>query len=245
MLRVIVVDDERLARQGMRSLLKQFATVELVGEADSVKSASDLIKRQKPDAVFLDIEMQTASGFDLIRTLADPPDIVFVTAHNHYAIKAYDAAAMDYLLKPVHPKRLASAVKRLEKAQRLRRSADGSRRRDGASVLAVKTRSKTVVLRTQSIIALCAEGDYTSVIVDHAPPILASSLLGKIAVQLPGPPFIRLSRSLIINGARLREIEHLSRDSTRVWLHGYSGSFKLGRGAAAKVKQIFHTNSGQ
>lgn len=90
MLRVIVVDDEALARQGMHRLLSAYASVQLIGEAGSVKAAADLIRNEKPDAVFLDIEMHGDNGFDLLRAIDDPPKIIFVTAHSQYAVKSYE-----------------------------------------------------------------------------------------------------------------------------------------------------------
>jgi two-component system, LytTR family, response regulator len=235
MLRVVVVDDEPLARQGMRQLFAKHPSVELAGEAGSVAAAADLIRRVKPDAVFLDIEMHSGTGFDLLRDLPDPPDIVFVTAHNQYALKAYDVAATDYLLKPVNPKRLAIAIERLNKARKARLAGTGAA--DKAPVLRLKTRARMMVVRADAIVAMQAEGDYTRVFAEKTPAILASQSLGKLEALLPKPPFVRLSRSLMINGARLREIEYMTRDSTRIWLNGCADSFVLGRAAAAKLRK--------
>lgn len=237
MLRVAVVDDERLARQRMRQLLAKHPAVKLVGEAGSVTAAAELIRREKPDAIFLDIEMHGTDGFDLLRGLSDPPDIVFVTAHSQYAVKAYDFCATDYLLKPVDPKRFAAAVAKLEKARQARRDAEAPKRTDEVQVLRLKTRARTVVIRIDAIVALRAEGDYTSVVVEKMPSILAGQSLGRIEAMLPAARFIRLSRSLMINVARLREIETIDRDATRIHLHGCTDSFLVGRAAAARLRK--------
>lgn len=235
MLRVVVVDDEPLARQGMRQLFARHAGVELAGEAGSVAAAAELIRRVKPDAVFLDIEMHSGTGFDLLRDLPDPPDIVFVTAHSEYALKAYDVAATDYLLKPVNPQRLATAIERLNKARKVRLASAGAS--DKAPVLRLKMRARTLVVRADAVVAMQAEGDYTRVFAEKTPAILASESLGKLEALLPKPPFLRLSRSLMINGERLREVEYITRDSTRIWLNGCAESFELGRAATAKLRK--------
>jgi two-component system LytT family response regulator len=237
MLRVVVVDDEPLARQGMRQLLAKHSSVQLVGEAGSVKAAADLIQREQPDAVFLDIEMHGDTGFDLLQQLTEPPDIVFVTAHSQHAVKAYDVAATDYLLKPVNPKRLATALAKLAKTRQIRREADQSRQQDGIPVLRLKARGTTVIVRVDSIVAIRAEGDYAFVLAEKMPPVLAGQSLGQLEATMPKPPFIRISRSLVINMVRVREIETVDRDTTRLWLTGWTESFLLGRAASAKLKK--------
>ena len=239
MLRVIVVDDETLARHGMRDLLGRHASVKLVGEAGSITAAKSLIRREKPDAVFLDIEMRPGSGFAMLQALDDPPDIVFVTAHSQYALKSYEFAAADYLLKPVDPRRLAATVKPLEKSQRLRRMTRCSALHDGPPVLEIKVNGKIVMLRADTVVALCADGDFTRVLVEKRQPVLAGKLIGELAKQLPSPPFLRLGRSLVVNGTRLAEIEYLSRNATRIKLDGHPENFTLGRRAAATLKQSF------
>ncbi|NVO14549.1 MAG: response regulator transcription factor [Rhodoplanes sp.] len=233
MLRVVIVDDEALARRGMRRLLAAHPAVDVVGEAASVKTAAELIRIEKPDAVFLDIEMRGDTGFDLVSGLDDPPDIVFVTAYDHYAVKAYDVSALDYLLKPVDPARLGAAVARLEKA----RTARQALRRGSAPVLHVKTNAKTVLVRIGAVVAMQAEGDYTRIFAANAPPLLAGQSLGKFEAQMPQPPFLRISRSLMVNIDRLVEIETIDRDTTRIGLDGCAESFVVGRIVAAKVKK--------
>lgn len=234
MLRVVVVDDEPLARQAMRQLLAEQPSVTLVGEAGSVKAAAELIERERPDAVFLDIEMHSAKGFDLVTMLDHPPDIVFVTAHSQYALQAYDVSALDYLLKPVRPDRLASAIAKLKRSHQARRVIDQS---ETPAVLRLKTGTKTSIIRVEEIVALRAEGDYTMVLVDKTPSVLAGESIGRLESLLPKASFVRLGRSLIINIDRLREIEVLDRDSTRIRLDGYTETFVLGRAAAAQLKK--------
>jgi two-component system LytT family response regulator len=236
MLRVIVVDDEQLARQAMRQLLAEHKSVDLVGEASSPQAAAELIRRERPDAVFLDIEMHSGTGFDLLQEISSPPLIVFVTAHSQFAAKAYDVAAIDYLLKPVQPKRLSATLARLAKAKR-------TERRDTLDpIVRLKMGDRTMLLRADSILALCANKDYTTVLPEKAPAILASQPLGALEALLPSPPFVRLDRSLVINMDRLREIETVDRSQTRIWFHGGAEGLLLGRTAADRLRRLQRPN---
>jgi len=105
MLRVLVIDDEAPARRYLRRLLEASPDVHVAGEADCLELARTLIREHRPDALFLDIELTAATGFDLLDQLEVPPAVVFVTAHSDYAARAFDVQAVDYLLKPVRPGR--------------------------------------------------------------------------------------------------------------------------------------------
>ena len=108
-LRVLIVDDTRLARQELRTLLADHAEVEIVGEADDVPAACEAIERLRPDLVLLDIQMPSGTGFDVLDRIGVAPLVVFTTAYDQYALRAFEANALDYLLKPVGPARLSEA----------------------------------------------------------------------------------------------------------------------------------------
>ena len=110
----IIIDDERPARKELSFLLKDIPGVEVVGEADDIEKAIELIKQLKPDLVFLDIQLSGENGFDLLEKVCIDFKIVFVTAFDEYAIKAFDVNASDYLLKPVDPERLEKTIKRIQ-----------------------------------------------------------------------------------------------------------------------------------
>ena len=237
MVRVIVIDDEPLARQAVRQLLVPHPDIELVGEADSVSSAVALIQSKNPDAIFLDIEMSDANGFELLRKVSVPPKVVFVTAHAQHAVQAFAFDAVDYLLKPVGPPRMAEAIARLTRACTQPRDDLASRLGNKNNYLRIKTQTKTVISPFGSVIALVAAGDFTNVLINGEPKHMVGQMLGKFESLLPDPPFIRLGRSLIINSQRLRGAEGLSRDETRIWLDGAAEPFVLGRAATAKLKK--------
>jgi two-component system LytT family response regulator len=112
-LRAVVIDDERLARRELRALLRAHDAIEVVGEAASATEALELVARLRPDVLFLDVQLNPGTGFDLIERLDHPARIVFVTAFDAFALRAFEVNALDYLLKPINPQRLAQAVERL------------------------------------------------------------------------------------------------------------------------------------
>jgi DNA-binding NarL/FixJ family response regulator len=133
-MRCLIVDDEELARQEMRRLLRSHPSMEVAGEAADVATAFQLAARFKPEVIFLDVELRGETGFDLVERLPDPlPQIVFVTAYDRYAIQGFESNALDYLLKPVEAARLAETVRRLASSIKIK-----SRARDYASLLRMK-----------------------------------------------------------------------------------------------------------
>src|SRR5690242_15647841 len=110
MLKVILIDDERLARNELRRMLGEFSDVEIIGEAANASEGIEKIEALNPDLIFLDIQMPGKSGFDMLSQLEKAPHVIFVTAYDEYALKAFDVNALDYLMKPVEPQRLAEAL---------------------------------------------------------------------------------------------------------------------------------------
>ncbi len=112
-MKALIVDDERLARKELMSLLTEFDQVEIVGEAVNADDAYEKIKELQPDLIFLDIQMPGKTGFDLLQMLDDVPQVIFTTAYDEYAMKAFEVNALDYLLKPVQPERLRESMNKL------------------------------------------------------------------------------------------------------------------------------------
>lgn len=230
-MRILIVDDEHLARQAMRRLLAAHPEAEIVGEADSIETALAAIKQCEPQLVFLDIELGGGDGFDLLATLERPPVIVFVTAYAEYAVEAFEVNAVDYLLKPVASERLAESLARAERQLALARPVSGAR------VVALRTPEQTILVPASDIAALRADGDFTHVLVADQAPVMIWRTLSHFEELLPAPPFLRVSRSLIINRDRVRKIEAPSRDSVQVTLEGVAEALVLGRTAAARLRE--------
>lgn len=230
-MRVLIVDDEPLARSAMRRLLAAHPAVEIVGEADSIDQAISAIERTQPQLVFLDIELGGGDGFDLLAALERPPIVVFVTAYAEHAVEAFAVDAVDYLLKPVAPARLAESLARVER--QLAPAATPA----GPGVIELRTPKRTVLAHPAEIVALRADGDFTRVHVADQPEVMIWRTLAHFESLLPSPPFLRLGRSLIINRDRLRNIETPSRSSARVTLQGLAEPLILGRTASAKLRE--------
>lgn len=234
MLRIVLVDDEKLARQGMRQLLANHPEVTIVGEASRVPTAREVIMSEKPDAVFLDIQMPGATGFDLLSDLENAPKVVFVTAYFEHAVRAFEVQAVDYLLKPVRPDRLAEAIGRLEAICTAKEETVRYNRNDR---MCLRTPQRTVITTMDDVIALEADGDFTRFYLSDQTTLLICRTLSSCEATLPDPPFARLSRSLMINLERLTGVEQISRDEARLTLRGLTHQFVVGRRALARLKK--------
>lgn len=229
MLRVLIADDEPLARRALRRLLAPHTDVEIVGEAESVAQAMELIGRLQPALILLDIEFNGADGFDLLAGMADPPRVIFVTAYAEYAVDAFAVEAIDYLLKPVAQPRLDAA---LDRARRLLAATP-----KGHDTLELRAPGRLLRCAPGDILAIEAQGDFSRVHVAEQPPLMILRSIGQFEALLPSPPFLRAGRSILVNCDRIRSVQTRSRDEARVVLEGMSDPVILGRAAAARLRQ--------
>ncbi len=204
MIRALLVDDEAPARSELRYLLDSHADVRVVGEAASAREALDLARDLAPDIVFLDVEMPGLSGVEaapLVRERTDPPAVVFVTAHERYAVDAFAVEAFDYLLKPVDPDRLARVVERL-------------RERSVEQVLPVEkvpvvSAGGTELLDYDQVHYAQADGDYSRVhTYDRV--YLCTASLGDLEEKLPASRFARIHRSHLVNLSKVAGVRRVS-----------------------------------
>lgn len=255
MLRVMVVDDEPPARRGLRRLLRAHADVEVVAEAGTVSEAQAQASSLHPDAVFLDIELTDGRGFDLVAQLPPAPAIVFVTAHDLYAVKAFDVAAVDFLRKPVDPTRLAVTVERLRRHRQdaTHAAAPGREPQDDVELdvdpqrggpqqrIHLRIDGRSVIAPLGTVTMLAAEADFTRVFLKGARDYLVCRLLRHFEAQLPTPPFVRISRSLIVNLDQLERVEWQEAGRCSLSLGGGIGPVSLGRIAARRLRQSLET----
>jgi two-component system LytT family response regulator len=249
-LRVIVVDDEPLARDLIRALLANHSDLAVVGEASGIDAAA-LIARTRPDLMFLDIQMPEVDGFRLLELVgADAvPAIVFVTAYDRYALRAFEVHALDYLLKPVDERRFATALERAKKSARAHRHGEVDARiaqllADRAasrSRFLVPVRGKVVVVDAEQIDWIEAADYYVSLHVS-SPAGAVSHLLREtmddLEKQLDQDKFVRVHRSAIVNLDRVREIHPLFRgDCTLVLADG--ARVKLSRSRRKHFEEKF------
>ncbi len=235
MLRVILVDDEPLARRGLRQLLTAHDNVTVVGEACDTTAARKVIATEKPDAVFLDIRMPGGDGFSLVADTNPAPKIVFVTAHSEHAARAFEVEAVDYLLKPVRPERLSAAIHRLEVACAGRDFHPAVYQ--ATDRLCLRTPQRTLVAPLRSVAALVADGDFTRFIIRNEKPLLICHSLGSYERVLPTPPFQRLDRSVIVNMDLVSRSERRSRDEAQLAFEGIAEPLVIGRTAQARLRE--------
>jgi two-component system LytT family response regulator len=186
-MKAVIVDDERIARRELRRLLGAHPEIEIIGEAGNGDEALDLIDKQEPDIVFLDIEMPGMSGFDLLDHLRDVPDVIFTTAYDQHALKAFEVNALDYLMKPIAPSRLAAALEKVR--GRHTRFRDQMFLREG---------ERCWIVRVGNIEVLESEGNYTRVFFAKERPLIPGSLAA-FEERLDPAAFFRASRRHIIN----------------------------------------------
>jgi two-component system LytT family response regulator len=223
MLRVLIVDDEAPARRYLRRLLEATPDIEVAGEASTIEQAHELIQAHAPDALFLDIELTSGTGFDLLSSLESAPAVVFVTAHNDYATRAFDVAAVDYLLKPVSPDRLAQTLARL--------------RPRATGYVPMKTKTGTKLIKVEALTLVQAQGDYVRLCSAANDNELMHITLKRLAAHLPSPPFCALSRSIIINLEHVSQLSPLSGAQTEVTFSNGVAPIVLGRVASQRLRR--------
>ena len=217
-IRVLIVDDEPLARERLRFLLRTDPEVEVVGECGNGKSAIQDIRRLKSALVFLDVEMPELDGFGVLRALSELPTIVFVTAHQHYAIPAFEARALDYLLKPFSKARFFDVLARA-KAHVERNMEDGNRQlkevlnqllteRQQPELLIIKSEGRLIFLKTFEVRWIEAEKDYVKVHLAKTTHLVRETM-SNIQRRLDPDTFMRIHRSAIVNAKYIREIQPL------------------------------------
>lgn len=229
MLRILIADDEPLARRALRRLLAPHADVEIVGDAESVAQAMEAIARLRPDLILLDIDFNGDDGFDLLAAMPERPGVIFVTAYAEYAVEAFAVEAIDYLLKPVAQERLDAA---LDRARRLIAPLP-----KGRETLELRAPGRLLRCAPGDILAIEAEGDFSRVHVARQPPLMILRSIGQFEAALPSPPFLRAGRSILVNCDRIRSVTTRSRDEARVLLDGMSDPIRLGRVAAARLRR--------
>jgi two-component system LytT family response regulator len=234
MLRTIIVDDEELARRVLRQLLQQIGDVDVVAECESGTEAIDAIGALAPDLAYLDVQMPEKTGFEVIEALDGPhcPHVVFVTAFDSFAVRAFEVHALDYLLKPINEARLAESVGRARAATghaetMLQRFANASAdlRQYFAPLavasfpdrLTVKTREGLVLVNVEDIDWVEADGDYVSLHAGKKAYLLHETITWA-QTRLSRAGFLRIHRSTLVNGNRVRELRPLSKGEYTVVL---------------------------
>lgn len=260
MIRVLIVDDEPLARRGIRARLAPARDVEVVGECAGGREAVRAIRELAPDLVFLDVQMPGVDGFGVIGAVgtAEMPVVVFVTAYDQHAIRAFEAQALDYLLKPIDDERFERALERARR--RIGERREGALGRRLAAVLAeagaaepaavtseraappvdrflVKKGGRVILVPAEEVDWIEAASDYVRLHVGHESHLLRETM-SRMEEQLDPRRFVRIHRSTIVNVERIRELHpHFNREYVVVLRDGTE--LKLSRGYRDRVEPFF------
>lgn len=235
----VIVDDERLARLELRTLLEAHGdVVEVVGEAESVATAAALLQATGADVVFLDIQLAGETGMELLPLLGPDVDVVFVTAYDEYTLRAFEVNALDYLLKPVVPDRLAVTVGRLATAQQPRAAARETVAYDDR--LYLRLGAERAFVRVRDVVAIEAEGDGSTLLL--APQMVrkpSAKSLREWEQRLPGTHFVRIHRSTIVNLEHVERLEPASQSGQLVFVRGLGEPLTMSRRYGARLRERF------
>jgi two-component system, LytTR family, response regulator len=243
-MRVLIVDDEDLARAVLRELLGAHPEVEIVGEAANGFAAVKLAEELAPDLLFLDIQMPKLSGFEVMELLGDKTAVVFVTAYDEFALKAFEVHAVDYLLKPVEPARLAEAIERAAARlaqEQVRPSATAvaaAARPPGRPLerVLIREEGRVHVLPLGKIDFVEAKDDYLSFAV-AGKRLQKQQTMGELESQLDAARFVRVHRSYLLNIERLARLELYAKDS---WIAILADGTRIpvSRSGHARLKEL-------
>jgi two-component system LytT family response regulator len=232
---VLVIDDERLARKDLISLLGAHDNIRVIGQADDVPSAVRAIERLNPDVIFLDIQMPGDSGFDLLEKADVEAQIIFVTAYDEFAIRAFEVNALDYLLKPVNPERLTRALEKLELQEQ--ETPARTRRLEYDDRLFLMLGRHFRFLKVNTILTVTAAGDYSEVLTADGNKGLTLKSMKEWEIRLPPQHFVRIHRSSIINMEFIDRVEEWFNYSFRVYLKGVEEPCVISRRYATRLKE--------
>jgi two-component system LytT family response regulator len=211
-MKAIIIDDERLARTELRKLLQDFPEIEIVDEASNAEEGIQKIENHNPDLIFLDIQMPGKTGFDMLSELDHAPQVIFTTAYDEYALKAFEVNALDYLLKPVEPRRLADAVEKLRRSTTNGSGEKTNNHSEPTSILGendqvfVKDGERCWFVKLSEVRLFESVGNYAKVFFGNNKPLILKSL-NALEERLDDKVFFRANRKHIVNLRLIDKIE--------------------------------------
>jgi two-component system LytT family response regulator len=239
-IKAIIIDDERLARTELKKLLQEFSDIEVVDEAANVDEGVEKIETQNPDLIFLDIQMPGKTGFDLLGELDKAPHVIFTTAYDEYALKAFEVNALDYLLKPIEPKRLSDAVQKLQfELSKERAGVNGMINRGPLTEndqVFVKDGERCWFVKLSEIRLFESVGNYAKVFFANNKPLILKSL-NALEERLDDRVFFRANRKHIINLRWIEKIEPYFNGGLLVELKG-GEKIEVSRRQTVKFKEM-------
>ena len=241
-MRAIIIDDERLARTELRKLLQDFPEVEVVDEASNAEEGIQKIESHNPDLIFLDIQMPGKTGFEMLQELDHAPTVIFTTAYDDYALKAFEVNALDYLLKPVEPKRLADAIEKVKKVQtgngehRIIPTYESSRLLGEHDQVFVKDGDRCWFVKLADVRLFESVGNYAKVFFGGNKPLILKSL-NALEERLDPKIFFRANRKHIVNLHCIEKVESYFNGGLLLELKG-GEKIEVSRRQTVKFKEM-------
>lgn len=236
-MKVAIIDDIRLARQELKRMLRDFPDVEIAGEAANAAQARELVHLKNPDLLLLDIQMPGEDGFELLESLDAVPEVVFTTAYDEYAVKAFEENALDYLMKPIPKERLAKAIGKVrEKIDRHPMSIENDRSLGLEDTFFVKDGKKCRFITLREVVCFESIGNYAKIHFGSERTMIHRSL-NSLEKRLSPRNFFRANRQVIINLEYVRNVEPWFNGGLRVYLPK-DQVFDISRRQAAKLNEL-------
>jgi len=240
MQKAVIIDDERLARNELKKLLLDFPEIEVIGEAANAAEGLEKIENLSPDLIFLDIQMPGKTGFDMLQELEKAPHVIFTTAYDEYALKAFEVNALDYLMKPVEPKRLADALQKLQQAEEKELAATMAGINRGmlteADQVFVKDGERCWFVKLGEVRLFESVGNYAKVFFGSNKPLILKSL-NALEERLDEKVFFRANRKHIVNLRMIEKIEPYFNGGLLLELQG-GEKVEVSRRQAVKFKEM-------
>lgn len=235
-MKALIVDDERLARKELIKLLEEHPSIEIAGEAANADEAEQMITDLNPDLLFLDIQMPGRTGFHLLESLDSSPLVVFTTAYDEFALKAFEVNALDYLLKPITPERLGEAVHKVQEKERMRSGNPRDKKLGLDDQVFVKDGERCWFVSLAQVRMFESDGNYIKVHFDSNRPMIHKSL-NALDEKLDERAFFRASRKHIVNLSWVEGIEPWFNGGLMVRLRG-GDKVEVSRRQAARFKDM-------
>ncbi len=236
MINTIIVDDERLAREGLKNMLKEFPEIQIVAEASNVDEALEMIDKLKPQLLFLDINMPEKTGFDLLEELIETPVVIFTTAYNEFAIKAFEINALDYLLKPIGNDRLREAVQKAKKQiEEIKVQGQRAELQPDERVF-IRDGDRCWFIKLEEIRMIESAGNYAKIHFDRYQPLIHRTL-NSLDERLSHQMFFRANRQQIINLNYIEKIEPFFNSGFLMFLKDGT-KVEVSRRQAVKFKEM-------
>ncbi|MBF0408300.1 MAG: response regulator transcription factor [Candidatus Riflebacteria bacterium] len=225
----VIVDDEYLAREGLKTLLLGYPEISIIAEFSRFDEIRKFLENNSPDVIFLDIQLFGRNAFDLLPFIPEKTNVIFITAYDSYAVRAFEINALDYLLKPINRDRLALALKRLfeKTSEKPKQSKISNLTPEDGILLSISGRQKLV--KISSIVAITSNGEYSEVHPFQSETGLVRKALKNWENELPKNKFIRIHRNTIVNLEMIKKVQKLEDGRCKIQLNGIPITFETSR----------------